>query len=145
MAPERTIRSANMIMATSFTLRAPGSNESGKISSAGSSHQVARTQIKVLETVPEKTASRAVTGAPAEAPATKELKKYVDAAEDDFKIDLNYDPGQQAMKLSDSDGESPSSTHRGGMSGLYTATPLPQDGLNERLDPLRRKRRTFYG
>ena len=119
MAPGRTIRSANM--ATGSMLRAFGSNKNGKISSAGSSHQVAGTQVEVPETVPEETASRAVTKAPAEALATKELEKYVDAAEDDFEIDFDYSLGQRVTELSDSDRGSPSSTHGGKVSGLYIA------------------------
>ena len=80
-------------------------------------------QVEVPETVPEETASRAVTKAPLEASVTQELEEYVDAAEDDFEIDLNYSPRQQVTELSDSDGKSPSSTHGGEMSGLYTAIP----------------------
>ena len=126
MAREKTTYSTNVT--TGSTLRAPGSNKSGRISSVGSFHQVAGTQVKVPKTVPEKTASRAVTGAPAEAPATKKLEKYVSAAENDFEIDLNYSSGQRMTELSNSDGESPSSMHRGGVSGLYTATPRFKTG-----------------
>ena len=121
MAPEKTTRSANVV--TGSMLRAPGSNKSGRISSAGSSHQVAGTQVEVPKIVPERTASWAVTRATAEAPATKELEEYVNAAENDFEIDLNYSPRQRVTELSDSDGESTSSTHGDEMSELYTATP----------------------
>ena len=121
-------------MATSSTLRDFESNKSGKISSARSSHQVAGTQVEVLKIVPEGTASRIVTGAPAEAPAIKELKEHVDAAEDDFKIDLDYSPGQRVTELSDSDKKSLSSTHGDGMSGLYTTISPPQNRLDKRLD-----------
>ena len=93
MAPERITRSANVNVATGSMLRAFGSNESGKICSVGSSHQVAGTQVEVPEIVPERTASRAVTGAPAETPATKELEEYIDTTENDFEINLNYSPG----------------------------------------------------
>ena len=53
-----------------------------------------------------------VVGAPAETLVTKELEKYVDAAEDNFKIDFNYSLGQRVMELSDSNKESAFSTHR---------------------------------
>ena len=126
MTPGRTTCSANV--ATGSTLKAPESNESEKISSVESLHQIMGTQVEVPETVPEGTASRAVTRAPTEALATKELEEYVDAAEDNFEIDLNYSPGQQVTELFDSDKESSSSTHRGGVSGLYTATPRLKTG-----------------
>ena len=115
-------------MAIGSTLEAPGSNESRRISSAGSSHQVAGTQVEVPKIVPEETTSRVVTGTSTEAPATKELEKYVDAAEDDFEIDFDYSLGQRVTELSDLDGKSPSSTHGGKISGLYTATPRLKTG-----------------
>ena len=115
-------------MATGSTLRAPGSNKSERISTARSSHQVAGTQVEIPKIVLEGIASRAMTGAPAEAPATKEPEKYVDTAEGNFKIDLNYNLRQQVTKLSDSDGESLSSMHGGGVNGLYTATPRLKTG-----------------
>ena len=65
------------------------SNESEKISTAGSSHQVADIQVEVPETVPEETVSWAVTRAPVKISATKKLKKYVNATKDDFEIDLS--------------------------------------------------------
>ena len=80
-------------MATGSILRAFESNKSGKINAAESSHQVVSIQVEVPETVPEETANQAVTGAPAEAPAIEELEEYVDAAEDNFEIDLNYSLG----------------------------------------------------
>ena len=123
MAPGRTTRSANMNVAMGSTLSTSESNESRKISSDVSSYQVAGTQIEVPKTVSEKTASYAVTGAPAKAPATEELEEYIDAAENNFEIDLDYTLGQQVTELSDLDGKSPSSTHGSGVSGLYTATP----------------------
>ena len=81
--------------------------------------------------------------APAEAPAIKKLEKYIDAAEDDFEIDLDYSPGQQVMELSNSDRKSPSSIYGGGMSGLYTATPPHQDGLDEELDSAKEEKAHF--
>ena len=105
-------------MATGFTLRASGSNKSRRISATRSFHQVTGTQVEVSETVPEKTVSRAVIGVLAETPTTKELKKYVNAAEDNFKIDHNYSPGQRMTELFDSDKKSLSSIHESKVSGL---------------------------
>ena len=91
MALGKTTYSANV--AIDSTLRALKSNKRGRISAVGSSHQVVSTQIEVPKTVPEGTASQAVTGVSAEAPATKELEKYVNATENSFEIDLDYNPG----------------------------------------------------
>ena len=121
MAPGRTTCSANV--AIGFMLRALRSNKNKKISFIEFFHQVADTKVEVPKTVLEGTASQAVTRAPVEAPATKQLKKYVDTAENNFEIDLDYSLGQQMMELFDSDGESPSSTHGDGVSKLYTTTP----------------------
>ena len=69
----------------------------------------------------------------AEVLVTKKLEKYVDAAENDFKIDLNYSLKQWVTELSDSDKESPSSMHRSKVNSLYTATLSPQDKLDNEL------------
>ena len=64
-------------------------------------------------------------GTSAEILAIKKLKKYVDAAGDNFEIDLNYSLGQRVTELSNSNGKNSSNMHRGRVSGLYTATSPP--------------------
>ena len=91
MAPKKNTCSANVAMGS--TMKVSRSNKSGKISTTGFFYQVVGIQIKVLKIVMEETISQTVTKAPAEASATKELKEYVDAAEDNFEIDLNYSLG----------------------------------------------------
>ena len=86
------------------------------------------TQVEVPKTVPEETASQAVTGTPMEVLATKKLEKYINAAENDFEIDLDYSPGLRVTELSNSDRQSPSSIHGSGVSGLYSATPCLKMG-----------------
>ena len=92
MASERNTYSVNV--ATSSTLRASKINKSGKISTTRFSYQVAGTQAEIPKTVLEGTASRVVTKTLVKASATKELKEYVNAMEDNFEIHLNYSLGQ---------------------------------------------------
>ena len=118
MAPGRNIHSANVARVS--ILRALRSNKSGRISATGFSHQVIGIQVELPKTVPKKTTYWVVTKIQAKTPATKEVKKYVDVAEDNFEIDFDYSPGQWVTELSDSDGENLFSTYRGRVSGLYT-------------------------
>ena len=104
-------------------MRALGSNKNRKISAAGFFHQIADTQVEVLKIFPKGTISQAVTGTPVEVPNIKNLKKYIDAAENNFKINLDYSLRQQVIKLFDFDKKNLSSTHGSGMYGLYTAPP----------------------
>ena len=45
-----------------------------------------------------------VAGTPMKILATKKLEKYIDAIENNFEIDFNYNPGQQITELSNPDG-----------------------------------------
>ena len=70
--------------------------------------------------------------APAEVSATEELEKYIDATENNFEIDLNYSPRQRVTELFNSNRES-----------LYTAIPLPQNGLDNELNSAKKKKAHF--
>ena len=71
--------------------------------------------------------------------ATKELKEYIDAAKNNFEIDLNYSLGQQITEFFDSNRESFFSMHRNKVSNFYTANSLPQNKLNNGLDTVEKK------
>ena len=70
----------------------------------------------------------------AEIPATKELKKYINIAKNNFKIDFDYNIKQWIIELFNSNRKSPSSTHEDKVSSLYTTTLSLQDRLNDGLD-----------